>query len=78
MESIEYSSYRGSYSADQLDQEVDANTSGADEDEDAEDRSGKTRHRKSALVPHGCRQDSLETLSLKSSNNIDINNTYLS
>lgn len=78
MEDIEYSSYSEIYSATELDEEVDGNTSSADEDEDGEDRSGKSRHRKSAVFPHACHQDSLETLSLKSSNSIDINNTYLS
>ncbi|KAB5571666.1 hypothetical protein PHYPO_G00227650 [Pangasianodon hypophthalmus] len=81
VENIEYSSYSESNSANELDEEVDGNTSSAYEDEDeddGEDRSGKTRHRKSDLFPHACRQDSFETLSLKSSNNIDINNTYLS
>ncbi|XP_053538244.1 cytosolic carboxypeptidase 4 isoform X1 [Ictalurus punctatus] len=78
VEDIEYSSYSEIYSATELDEEVDGNTSSADEDEDGEDRSGKSRHRKSAVFPHACHQDSLETLSLKSSNSIDINNTYLS
>lgn len=84
VENIEYSSYSEKYSTNELDEEIDRNVSSADEDEDGEDRSRKTRHRKSALFPHACHQDSFETLSLKSSNNIDIdinvniNNTYLS
>lgn len=75
VENIEYSSHRENYSTNELDEEIDANTSSADEEEDG---SRTTRHRKSALFPHACRQDSLETLSLKRSNSIDINNTYLS
>ncbi|XP_058252240.1 cytosolic carboxypeptidase 4 isoform X2 [Hemibagrus wyckioides] len=79
VETIEYTSYSEKFSANERDEEIDRNMSSTDEDdEDDEDGSRKSRRRKSAVFPHACRQDSLETLSLKSSNNIDINNTYLS
>ncbi|KAM9470800.1 cytosolic carboxypeptidase 4 isoform 2-T2 [Clarias gariepinus] len=79
VENIEYSSYKENYSATELDDEVDANTSSEDEDEDKdEDEDTKTQNRKSSLFPHACHQDSFKTLSLKSSKSIDINNTYMS
>ncbi|XP_067236195.1 cytosolic carboxypeptidase 4 isoform X4 [Chanodichthys erythropterus] len=82
MEEIEYSSCSDPFSANELDMEVNGNTSSAEEDEDDAEvcRTGRRRNdRKSRLVPHYLQQDSLESLTIKSGqcNGIDISNGYL-
>lgn len=88
MESIEYSSYSESLRAEELDAEVNRNSSST-EDEEAEEAAeeeepengSRLRQRKSRLFPHVCHQDSLETLAKSNQCNgidININNTYLS
>ncbi|XP_049339940.1 cytosolic carboxypeptidase 4 isoform X2 [Astyanax mexicanus] len=89
-ESIEYSCYSEPQRAEELDAEVNGNTSSTEEEGEEEEeeeevkeelRNGRRRsQRKSSVLSHMCRQDSLETLSMKSSacNGINISNTYLS
>uniref|UniRef100_A0A8C1IZK8 tubulin-glutamate carboxypeptidase n=1 Tax=Cyprinus carpio TaxID=7962 RepID=A0A8C1IZK8_CYPCA len=69
MEEIEYSSCSDPFGANELDTEVNGNTSSEEEDEEDADicRDGKQRNnRKSHLVPHYLKQDALETLTIKS------------
>ncbi|KAK7121699.1 hypothetical protein R3I93_022703 [Phoxinus phoxinus] len=76
-EEIEYSSCTDPFGANELDMEVNGNTSSAEEDEDEEVcRNGRRRNH---LVPHYLQQDALETLTIKSGqcNAIDISNGYL-
>lgn len=82
MEEIEYSSCSDPFGANELDMEVNGNTSSAEEDEDDVEvcKNGRRRNdRKSRLVPHYLQQDALETLTIKSGqcNGIDISNGYL-
>ncbi|KAK9952170.1 hypothetical protein ABG768_018023 [Culter alburnus] len=82
MEEIEYSSCSDPFGANELDMEVNGNTSSAEEDEDDAEvcRTGRRRNdSKSRLVPHYLQQDSLESLTIKSGqcNGIDISNGYL-
>ncbi|XP_037396307.1 cytosolic carboxypeptidase 4 [Pygocentrus nattereri] len=84
VESIEYSSYSVPRRAEELDAEVNGNLSGSEEEEDddneEEPENGKRcSQRKSRLFPHVCRQDSLETLTIKRSqcNGINISSSYL-
>ncbi|KAL6480708.1 hypothetical protein MHYP_G00117410 [Metynnis hypsauchen] len=83
VESIEYSSYSVPRSAEELDAEVNGNLSGSEEEEEDNDEepenSKRCSQRKSRLFPHVCRQDSLETLTIKRSqcNGININGSYL-
>ncbi|XP_067292754.1 cytosolic carboxypeptidase 4 isoform X3 [Pseudorasbora parva] len=81
-EEIEYSSCSDPLGANELDMEVNGNTSSADEDDDdVEVCRNRRRHNdeKSRLVPHYLQQDALETLTIKSGqcNGIDISNGYL-
>ncbi|XP_048015301.1 cytosolic carboxypeptidase 4 isoform X3 [Megalobrama amblycephala] len=80
MEEIEYSSCSDPFGANELDMEVNGNTSSAEEDEDDAEvcRTGRRRNdRKSRLVPHYLQQDSLETIKNGQCNGIDISNGYL-
>ncbi|XP_051739978.1 cytosolic carboxypeptidase 4 isoform X2 [Ctenopharyngodon idella] len=82
MEEIEYSSCSDPFGANELDMEVNGNTSSAEEDEDDVEvcKNGRRcNDRKSRLVPHYLQQDALETLTIKSGqcNGIDISNGYL-
>ncbi|XP_026116706.1 cytosolic carboxypeptidase 1-like [Carassius auratus] len=81
-EEIEYSSCSDPFGANELDMEVNGNTSSEEEDEeDAEIcRNGRRcNDRKSHLVPHCLKQDALETLTIEAGqcNGIDISNGYL-
>lgn len=77
MEEIEYSFCSNPFGANELDMEVNGNTSSEEEDE--EDADISRNGRKSHLVPHFFKQDALETLTIKGGqcNGIDISNGYL-
>ncbi|XP_066504830.1 cytosolic carboxypeptidase 4, partial [Hoplias malabaricus] len=81
METIEYSSHIQVHRAEELDAEVNGNTSSTDEEEEEEGEKEQEngRKHKSRLFPHVCRQNSLETLTIKNNqrNGINITNTYL-
>ncbi|KAK2867030.1 hypothetical protein Q8A67_025147 [Cirrhinus molitorella] len=82
MEEIEYSSCSDPFGANELDTDVSANVSSEEEDEEDADicRNGQRRtDRKSHLVPHYLKQDTLEPLTIKGGqcNGIDISNSYL-
>uniref|UniRef100_A0A672L362 tubulin-glutamate carboxypeptidase n=1 Tax=Sinocyclocheilus grahami TaxID=75366 RepID=A0A672L362_SINGR len=82
MEEIEYSSCSDPFGANELDTEVNGNTSSEEEDEEDADicRNRRRRNdRKSHLVPHYLKQDALETLTIEGGqrNGIDISNSYL-
>uniref|UniRef100_A0A673L3I5 Cytosolic carboxypeptidase 4-like n=1 Tax=Sinocyclocheilus rhinocerous TaxID=307959 RepID=A0A673L3I5_9TELE len=82
MEEIEYSSCSDPFGANELDTEVNGNTSSEEEDEEDADicRNGRRRNdRKSHLVPHYLKQNALETLTIKGEqcNGVDISNGYL-
>ncbi|KAL7885302.1 hypothetical protein AOLI_G00055970 [Acnodon oligacanthus] len=88
VESIEYSSYSVPRRAEELDAEVNGNLSGSEEEEEEEknedeedpENGKRCSQRKSRLFRHVCRQDSLETLTIKSGqcNGINISSSYLS
>ncbi|KAL0155768.1 hypothetical protein M9458_050031, partial [Cirrhinus mrigala] len=82
MEEIEYSSCSDPFGANELDTEVNGNTSSEEEDEEDADicRNGRRRNdRKSHNVPHYLKQDALEALTIKGGqcNGIDISNGCL-
>ncbi|XP_016123013.1 cytosolic carboxypeptidase 1-like [Sinocyclocheilus grahami] len=82
MEKIEYSACSDSFGANELDTEVNGNTSSEEEDEEDADicRNGRRcNDRKSHLFPHHLKQDALETLTIKGGqcNGVDISNGFL-